>query len=130
MKIGVSQLRGPVFVEPVVNLGFKTRDLRLADILEAVYHIGRSQPFEETAYVISVNIAGRVKIHSVTRKVGSHVIADTVMENIETRRCLAVFRFQTDIEVERFFRPQIPVADPVIPQPAQFTADAVNGSRR
>ena len=44
MEIRIAELRRPVLVKAMVVLHLRSRDLRLADILEAVNHIGRIEP--------------------------------------------------------------------------------------
>ena len=46
VEVGVTELRRPMFIKAVVDLGFDARDLCLADVLEAVDHIGRYEPLD------------------------------------------------------------------------------------
>ena len=93
----------------MVILRFKTCDLRFADVLEAVNHIGRQEPS-----AISGNF--RMEIHKIAREVGCHIVVNAVVESIDTIAVPAICALAliAKIEVEGLFGLQVRIANPVV----------------
>ena len=107
-----------MLVEFLLDLHLQSRDLRFADVLKAVEHVGRVAKFLRRLEI-------RMKVYVVARVVGGHVVANRIAEKVQPYGRLLCLALDTDIEVDRFFRLQIWIACPV---PAKSCTILIDGA--
>ena len=118
MEIGVTKLARPMFVESLLDLHLKSRDLGLADVFKAVEHIGRVAKLLRCLEI-------RVEVDVVARVVGRHVVADGVAEEVQPHGGLLRFALDANVEVDGLFGLQVWITCPV---PAETCAVLVDGA--
>ena len=93
VEIGVAEFGAEMRTDFTPYLCFETRDLRFADVLEAVNHVGCTHPFLRL-------IEPRGKVHEFPREVDRHVVADAVVENADTCVCVLGLAFDACVDVD------------------------------
>ena len=112
MEIRIAELRRPVLVKAMVVFHLRSRDLRLADVLETVDHIRRIKP-AHTSFRLGM------KVHQIAREVGRHIVVDAVVERIDAVAVPAIpaLALNAEIKVHGLLGLQVRIADPVVAEP-------------
>ena len=106
MEVSVAEFSRPMLVELLLHFQFQTCDLRLADIFEAVEHIGGVTEFFRGFKI-------RMEVDIIARVVSGHVVTNRVVEEVRPHRGLLCLSFDTDVEVNGLLGLQVRIASPI-----------------
>ena len=110
MQISIPQFCRKMFTELPRDFRFKSRNFSPSNIFKAVNHIGRRDP----CFLFRIGL--RMEVHKFPCKIGGHIVLNPIMEYIDPNLIFSLLRFKTQVKIQRFFRPQIRIAKPVIAQ--------------
>ena len=96
VQIGIPQTRVEMRSDLLPHLCLQSRDLRPADVLKAVNHIGCTHPLRGRAEL------GR-EVHELPCKVYRHIVADAVVKEPDSREGVLRLSLKAHINVDRFF---------------------------
>ena len=118
VEIGVAESCIPVWPDLLAHLCLKSCDLRAPDVLKAVDHIRRTHPFRRIPQLWG-------KVHIFSCEVDTHIVADAVVEDADTRVGILCLPFDAHVKIDGFLGSQIRVACPPPAHACRADADGI-----
>ena len=103
MEPSIAQFGRPFVIKPLLYFGFKACNFRFADVSKTIDTIG----------IGYIGAAKLIKVNKLPRKILGHVIIDDIVEHRGFGIGFLAFPFEGNIEIDRFFRFQVRIANPV-----------------